>query len=405
MNTKKHTARLVAVAAMSAICTLPPTGGAADEGATGRPVFTDAEIKIILSHGPWPVPARPDPSNRASGKASAIEFGTRLFFDQRLSGPGDSSCGSCHVPERHWSDNQRRGIGMTVLDRKTPTLANLRGQRWFGWDGAADSLWAQSLRPMVDDREMAATPRHIAQVLREDGQLSCRYRKAFGAAPSSSDDEAVFVNVGKAIASFMETLVSGRTPFDQFRDSLANGQSPMAGTYSEAAQRGLKIFIGKGGCTNCHTGPNFTNSEFFSTGLSRFTPGGKPDPGRPDGVRRVLESRFNLLGPFNDDASGATASHTRTASLEKTRAGDFKVPSLRNIVLTAPYGRDGSIDSLADVVRHYSSIDPARLHARDGKPGKPLNLTQREQNDLVVFLESLSTFTNGWRPDDGGRCE
>ena len=122
----KHTARLIAVAAVSATCALSSALGAPDES-VGAPVFSDAEIKIILSHGPWPMAAQPDPSNRASGSASAIEFGTRLFFDQRLSGPGDSSCGSCHIPERHWSDNQRRGIGMTELDRKTPTLANLRG--------------------------------------------------------------------------------------------------------------------------------------------------------------------------------------------------------------------------------------------------------------------------------------
>ena len=404
MKAMKRKTRLLSAAALAVTCTFAAAGASADGSSPAKPMFTEAEIRTILSHGPWPAPARPDPTNKVSGKVAAIEFGTRLFFDQRLSGPGDSSCGSCHVPERHWSDNQRRGIGMTELDRRTLTLANLRGQRWFGWDGAADSLWSQSLRPMIDDREMAATPRHVAQVVRQDEQLSCRYTKAFGAPPSPTDDEAVFVNVGKALASFMETLVSGRTPFDQFRDSLARGQSPAAGTYSEAAQRGLKIFIGKGGCTNCHAGPNFTNGEFFSTGLSRFAPGGKPDPGRAQGVRRVLESRFNLLGPFNDDASGASSTYTRTASLEKTRTGDVKVPSLRNVVLTAPYGRDGSIDSLAEVVRHYSSLDPAGLHARAGTPGKPLNLTAREQSDLVVFLESLSTFTNGWRPDDGGRC-
>src|SRR5207302_1748508 len=108
---------------------------------------------------------------------------------------------------------------------------------------------------------------------------------------------------------------------------------------------------------------------------------------------------------YNDDASGASATRTRNAAQEKPRSGDFKVPSLRNIVLTAPYGRDGSIDSLADVVRHYARLDPVRLHAKDGNTGQPLNLTRREQNDLVVFLESLSTFTNGWRPDDGGRCQ
>jgi cytochrome c peroxidase len=78
---------------------------------------------------------------------------------------------------------------------------------------------------------------------------------------------------------------------------------------------------------------------------------------------------------------------------------------LRNLVLTAPYGRDGRVETIAEVVRHYADLDPARLHAKDGKPAVPLKLTQREQTDLVVFLESLSTFANPWRPDDGGRCD
>ena len=92
--------------------------------------------------------------------------------------------------------------------------------------------------------------------------------------------------------------------------------------------------------------------------------------------------------------------------LEKSDAGtaEFKVPSLRNLFLTSPYGRDGSIDTLADVVRHYTRLDPARLHAKDGRPGKPLNLSAAEQSDLVVFLESLSTFSNPWRPEDSERC-
>jgi cytochrome c peroxidase len=84
--------------------------------------------------------------------------------------------------------------------------------------------------------------------------------------------------------------------------------------------------------------------------------------------------------------------------------GEVKVPSLRNLILTAPYGRDGGVETLAEVVRHYSGVDPVRLHAKDGQPGRPLNLTPREQTDLVVFLESLSTFFNPWRPDDPGEC-
>ncbi|HEY6239600.1 MAG TPA: hypothetical protein VIW78_02045, partial [Burkholderiales bacterium] len=170
------------------------------------------------------------------------------------------------------------------------------------------------------------------------------------------------------------------------------------------AQRGLKIFIGKGGCTSCHSGPNFTGGEFFSTGLSKFAPRGQADPGRPAGIKKVSESRFNLLSPYNDDKTGTSAARTREASLEKAGFGEFKVPSLRNLILTAPYGRDGSVETVAEVVRHYAGIDPVALHAKDGRPAKPLDLSPREQTDLVVFLQSLSTFSNSWRPDDGGRC-
>src|SRR5256885_7220807 len=376
----------------------------AEQDLAAKPDFSDAEIKIILSHGPWPAPAQADPSNRVSGKPDAIELGTRLFFDQRLSASGTLSSSGCDVPERNWTDNGTRGVGMSEVARTPPTLMNLLGSRWYGWSGASDSLWSQSLRPILDERELAATPRHVAQLVRDDEQLACRYRKAFGAPPSPSDDEAVFVDVGKALAAFQETLVSGRTPFDRFRDALAKPERPPSETYSEPAQRGLKIFIGKGGCTLCHSGPNFTGGDFFATGLSRFAPRGQPDPGRKEAIPELIKSRFNLLGLYNDDKTGASAARTREASLEKAGSGEFKVPSLRNLILTAPYGRDGGAETLAEVVRHYAGTDPAGLHAKDGRPAKPLALTPREQTDLIVFLESLSTFSNPWRPDDGGQC-
>ena len=404
---QKSTAFRFACTVIGAACAMSSWADPANEGAAGKSIFTDGDIKVILSHGPWPASASPakDPTNRASGNAEAIEFGTRLFFDQRLSGGGKVACASCHVPERNWTDNIKRGIGVAEVDRNTPTVFNLRGSNWYGWDGAADSLWSQSIRPLLNEREHATTPRQIAQLVRDDEQLSCRYRRAFGAPPSPGDDESIMVGVAKALAAFQETLVSGRTPFDMFRETLAKGAPPSAWNYSEPAQRGLKIFIGKGGCTNCHSGPNFTSGEFFTTGLSQFKPQGKPDPGRPDGVRQLVESPFNLLGRYNDDASGASGAHTRKVAAEKMLQGEFKVPSLRNLVLTAPYGRDGRVETIAEVVRHYADVDPIRMHAKDGRPAVPLKLSQREQTDLVVFLESLSTFNNPWRPDDGGRCD
>src|SRR5260221_18513 len=376
LERKRH---LAIRAAAGAACALLSLTSAAQQALAANPVFTAGEIKIILSHGPWPAFAPPDPSNRVSGQADAIELGTRLFFDQRLSAKGTVACASCHVPERNWTDNLRRGVGMSEVDRNTPTLMNVAASRWYGWDGASDSLGSQGLRPILDERELAATPRHVAQLVRSDEQLSCRYRKAFGTAPSPTDDEAVFVGVGKALAAFQETLVSGRTPFDRFRDSLAGVERPSLGDYSEPAQRGLKIFIGKGGCTSCHSGPNFTNGEFYYTGLSRLAPRGEPDPGRQGGIRKLMEGRFNLLSSYNDDKTGASAARTREASLEKAKAhfGEFKVPSLRNLILTAPYGRDGSVETLAEVVRHYSALDAVNLNAKDGTPAKPPNLSAR----------------------------
>jgi cytochrome c peroxidase len=392
-----RTVSRIAVAAVGAVfVALSSWVCSAEESATARPSFSNGEIKIILSHGPWPASSAHDPTNRVSGKPDAIELGTLLFFDQRLSGSGTRACASCHVPERNWTDNLRRGVGVAELDRNTPTLMNVRGQRWYGWDGAADSLWSQSLRPIVDVRELAATPRHVADLVRGDGQLSCHYGKVFGAPPSPTDDEAVFVNVGKVLAAFQETLFSGRTLFDQFRDALARGESPATLSYATPAQRGLQIFIGKGGCTSCHSGPNFTNGEFFNTGLSRFEPLRKPDPGRDAGIRQLRESRFNLLGPYNDDTTGASAARTRQVAMGRGNDSGFKVPPLRNLMLTAPYGHDGGVETIAEVVR---------LHASDGQRAGTPNLTPREQTDLVVFLESLSTFSNPWRPEDAARCE
>ena len=394
------------LAAGTAICAAClPWWSTAGDSSRSEPPFTAAEIARILAHGPWPAPATRDTSNRVSGSAQAIAFGTHLFFDARLSATGNVSCGTCHVPERNWTDNQYRGIGMAEMDRNTPTLMNVRLGRWFGWDGAADSLWSQSIRPILDPRELGSSARHVADLVRKDEQLACRYTKAFGAAPSATNDEAVLVDIAKALAAFQETLQSGRTPFDAFRDKLARGEPYSDWHYSPAAQRGLKLFIGKGACNSCHTGPNFTTDEFHATGISSRKRQGDADTGRPEGLQKLRESRYNLLGPYNDDPTRANAAHTRRVLNETGQVGAFKVPSLRNTMLTAPYGHHGEAASLAAMIQHYSEVG----HGNVGKGGSgkltPLKLTAAEQTDLVVFLESLNTFTNPWRPEDGGQCQ
>ncbi len=379
------------IALWCALAALPWAASGADEA----PSFSESEIRAILAHGPWPAPATADASNRVSGKREAVELGERLFFEQRLSAAGKFSCGTCHVPERNWTDNQTRGAAAAEVDRNTPTLMNIRLGHWFGWGGASDSLWSQSIRPILDNRELGASPRHVAELMRNDEQMACRYRRTFGAAPSLSDDEQVLVDVAKALAAFMETLDSPPTPFDQFRNALARGERVAPWRYSEAAQRGVKIFIGKGGCDRCHSGPNFSDGEFHANGFAAL--GKRADAGRSDGVKRLGESRFNLLGPYNDDPARSGAVQTRRALSEAGDSGAFKVPTLRHMLLTPPYGHHGEVERIADAVRHYSETG--------GPEFKPLRLTAAEQTDLVVFLESLSTFSNPWRPDDRGRCE
>lgn len=255
------------------------------------------------------MPRAADPANSVSGRREAIELGERLFFERRLSASGKFSCGSCHVPERNWTDNLTLGAAAAQVERNTPTLMNVRLGRRFGWDGAADSLPVQSVRPILDARELAASPRHVADLLRKDEQLACRYRRAFGAAPSESDDAAVLADVGKALAAFQETFEAPPTPFDRFRDALARGERITPLVYSEPAQRGLKLFVGKGGCSSCHSGPNFSDGDLHDNGFSAHADPGRPDPGRD---------------------------------------GKFKVPTLRHLLLSAPYGHHGRLESLAE---------------------------------------------------------
>ena len=144
---------------------------------------------------------------------------------------------------------------------------------------------------------MGASARHVAAAIRADAALSCLYAKAYrSAATSEADDERVLVNVGKALAAYVERLGTGRTPFDELRDAIARGDRAAAGRYPDSARRGLRIFVGKGNCSLCHFGPAFTNGEFHDVGVPFFVSPGRVDTGRHEGIRRLQADRFNLLG-------------------------------------------------------------------------------------------------------------
>ena len=351
--------------------------------------YTETTLRQILSLGPWPPAPRTDPSNRVSGNAAAIAFGAALFSDRRLSGNGAIACADCHRPDRSHADGLPQARGLASGERNTPSLANVGGQRWYGWDGANDNLWAQSLRPLLDGSEMGSSVVQLASAIHAHDDLRARYVAVFERLPSD-DDTTVAVDIAKALAAYQETLVTPRTPFDDYRDALARGDATAAARYPAAARRGLATFVGPGNCIACHSGPRFSNGEFHDVGVAFFVAPGRVDPGRHGGIKRLLASPYNLLGAYSDDPARSTAISTRHVAVAHRNFGEFKVPSLRNVARTAPYMHDGSLKTLRDVVRHYANIDLDRLHADGEQILKPLPLDKYDVDDLVAFLETLS---------------
>ncbi len=354
------------------------------------------ETLQILSHGPWPPKPAFDAGNAQSGDPHAIALGQRLFFDKRLSANGQMACATCHQPAKAFADAKARSAalkasGVATLDRNSPSLWNAVHERWYGWDGAADSLWSQSIRPLLDAREMATNASTLARVIDADAALSCRWKLLFGAPAGTQDADTVLVNTAKALGAFTATLVSGRSPFDRFRDALAHSDAQAAARYPADALRGLRLFVGRGNCVACHSGPMFSNGEFGDIGVPFFVRPGVVDPGRHVGIQALRASPYNLLGKHSDaGADDPSTTKTRHVQLQHRNFGEFKVPSLRNVALTAPYMHDGQKKTLADVVRHYSELNLDRLHADGERVLEPLKLTPRESADLMAFLRSLN---------------
>ncbi|MEP4031189.1 cytochrome c peroxidase [Roseibium polysiphoniae] len=346
---------------------------------------------MIRAHGPWPLKPPPDPSNRFSGNQTAIAFGKDLFSDPRLSRDGNLSCTSCHVPELGFTDGLERSTGIGEVDRNAPAIANLANFRWFGWDGRSDTLWGQSIHPILNDLEMAATAADIATQMVGQEDLSVRYEQATKTNPAYETPEALLVNTGKILAAYQETLRTPRTHFDDYRDALVTGDTAGQVAYPDAAKRGLKIFTGKGKCSICHFGPLFTNGEFHSIGIKHFAAADRVDTGRYGGLKAFRESKLNRLGPYSDeDQALAAKAPSAYAAFLHSNWGAYRVPSLRNVGATAPYMHDGSLATLEDVVDHYSDMNMDRLHSDGETLLRPLDLSKRERADLVAFLHTLT---------------
>ena len=382
---------------------------AAAAGAAAEPVTFTTEERQLIASLRADESANQDKTNAALANCNAQALGRLLFFDERLSRSGRFSCATCHEPSRNWTDGravaQAEGAGI----RNTPTLLNVAKRRWYFWDGRADTLWSQALIPMEGSAELASDRSSVVAAALSDRKLASLYRAAFGqppatllAAPGAAYSGAkslsrgheinvAFSNLGKALAAFESTLLRDDAPFDEFAKSAAAGDSRGSGAISESAKRGLELFIGRGNCILCHTGPEFTDEEFHDDRVPAPAGARDTDSGRLGGLAALLSGEFVASSAYSDDPTGPRAQFTRFQRAREDSRGQFRTPSLRNVALTAPYMHAGQFPTLRAVVEFYSRMPPPHdaVSSQETLLG-PLNLSEDEVSDLVSFLESLT---------------
>jgi cytochrome c peroxidase len=349
--------------------------------------WTDEEVAQLssLSLGELGTPPS-DPTNRVADDPQAAEFGRKLFFDMRLSVNGQVSCATCHMPEKAFQDGTPLAKGVGVTNRRTMPIAGMAHSPFLFWDGRKDSQWAQALGPLESPVEHGGSREQYAKVIA--AHYPTDYAAIFGTMPAlSTRDEAtaVFVNMGKAIAAYERTIEYGTSRFDRYVEILQDtGRTPL-GLLSEDEVAGLRLFIGKASCVNCHNGPLLTNNEFHNTGVPKRE-GLPADQGRLGGATAVLRDEFNCRSRWSD-------SRSKCAELDFLVTGDHvlerasKVPSLRNVAERAPYMHAGQFSTLSEVIEHYNRAPKSPAGHSELKP---LRLSAQERRQIEAFLRSLS---------------
>jgi len=185
-------------------------------------MFSNENTARITTHGPWPMKTAQDAGNELSGVKMAESLGEYLFANPALSVDGSLSCASCHQANAAFTDGQKVGSGLQAGVRNTQSLLNVGIQRWFGWDGGADSLWAATLRPLLASHEMGNTIKQLADTLMADEKFRTQ---ALTLAPAwnttvNISDEEVAVLAAKSVAAYLRTVKSNKTPFDDYRVAL-----------------------------------------------------------------------------------------------------------------------------------------------------------------------------------------
>ena len=378
------------------------------------PAWTPEELRLMT--GAWIgslPPPPPDPSNAHADDPAAARLGKALFFDPSLSGNGTVSCASCHRPDRKLADDLASSRGMGETTRNAPSIAGAAWSPWLFWDGRRDSLWAQALAPLESADEhgisRGALAHAIARGHRHEYEavfgrlpgLNDRSRFPEAAGPLGSPEEraawdamrpedrlavdVVFTNAGKAIAAYERRLRLAPSRFDRHVEALVRAGEATSLDASE--QAGLRLFLGRAGCVQCHSGPLFTNHEFHGIGLPP-RPGSGVDPGRREGVVALVTDPFNCLGELSDASPEACEELRFVKTSGDELLGAMRVPSLRNVADTAPYMHDGSLADLPSVLRHYDRApEPVAGHS----DLLPLDLDPAELRDLEAFLRTLSS--------------
>lgn len=277
-------------------------------------------------------------------------LGKQLFFDKALSLDSTISCASCHKAKLAFSDDVALSLGVEnrIGTRNSPTLANIAYHPYYTREGGVPTLEMQILVPIQEHNEFDFNIVLIADRLKQNAKYKAMAQEAY------AREIDAFV-ITRSIACFERSLLSGYSPYDQYK----NYNKPLA--LSDAALRGMDLFYSeKTNCSKCHSGFNFTNYAFENNGLYEAY--------EDDG-------RYRLTGEESDMAL-------------------FKVPSLRNVELTAPYMHDGSLNTLEEVIEHYQS--GGKNHPHKSSFVQPLSLSESEKDGLLQFLKSLTdeTFIN-----------
>lgn len=354
-----------------------------------------------------------DASNRYADDARAAALGHRLFFDTRFSGTGKVSCATCHDPATQFQDAKPLAVGVDTAARRTMPVAGTAHSPWQFWDGRADSQWAQALGPLESavehggnrtqylrlvashyrreyERvfgplpELTGLPRHAGPVDNPE------WRGAWETLTAGRRDaiSRVYANIGKAIAAYERQLTFAPSRFDRYVQVELKGtpHTPLS-AFTRDEEAGLRLFIGKGNCINCHNGALLTDDHFHNTGVAVSPAVATPDSGRAVGARQALTGEFSCVSRYSD-AGADQCDELRfavTEGEELVRA--YKTPSLRNVAERAPYMHAGQITSLESAIAHYNAAPRAPFGHSELSP---LRLTVTEQRQLAAFLKTLS---------------